>query len=153
MIIQNKIYSSFGPISLAGKLLLVCGFSIIWFTPYAVFLILGGAFFGFTILCTTIDVDRRKVRSGDVLFGIFRTGYWVSVNPEMSLGIQKSHRVWKTYSWSNHEWITEENNYLIFLFKPNGKKLLPLCKVENLELAKGEMFRFGDLLNLRNIQS
>ncbi len=152
MIIYNKIYNSFGPISFASKLLFVFGCSTVWFSPYAVFLIFGGAFFGFTYLSTTIDVEKRKIRSGDVLFGIFKTGFWLTVKPDMSIGIQKSKKVWKTFSLSNRIWETEENNYLIFLFKSNGKKLLPLSKATNQELAKDELFRLSDLLNLRNIQ-
>ena len=151
MIIKNKIYNSFGPISFAGKLLFVFGCSAVWFSPYAVFLIIGGAFIGFTYLSTTIDVDNRKIRSGDVLFGVFKTGFWITVKPEMSIGVQRSHKVWKTFSLSNRVWETEENNYLVVLLKSNGKKLLPLFKAANHELANDELYHLCDLLNLRTI--
>lgn len=152
MIITNKIHNSFGQISFAGKLVFIFGCSVVWFSPYAVFLIFGGAFIGFTYLSTAIDADRRQVRSGDVLFGIFRTGFWLSVKPEMTIGILKSDKVWKTYSLSNRVLETEDSNYLIVLFNAQGKKLFPLKKTTTLESAKDELFQLGDLLNLRNIQ-
>lgn len=150
MIVTNKIYNSFGPISFAGKLLFIFGCGSVWFSPYAAFLIFGGAFIGFTYLCTSIDVDKRQIRSGDVLFGIFKSGFWLSIKPEMTIGIQKSNKVWKTFSLSNRVLETEENNYLIVLFSAQGKKLFPLKKTATLESAKDELFQLCDLLNLRN---
>lgn len=152
MIITNKIYNSFGPISFAGKLLFIFGCGSVWFSPYAAFLIFGGAFIGFTYLCTSIDVDKRQIRSGDVLFGLFKTGFWLSVKPEMTIGIKKSANDWRILSLSNRVLNVEENNYLVVLFNSRGKKLLPLTKATSREMATDELFRLGDLLNLRNMQ-
>ena len=151
MIIKNKIYNSFGPTSFAGKLLFIFGCGTVWFSPYAVFLIFGGAFIGFTYLCTSIDVDKRQIRSGDVLFGIFSTGFWLKVKPDMTIGLQRSKEVWRLYSLSNRVLKTGENDYLIVLFNSSGKKLFPVSKAKSKELADDELFRLSDLLNLRNV--
>ena len=150
MIITNKIHNSFGPINFAGKLLFIFGCGSVWFSPYAAFLIFGGAFIGFSYLCTSIDVDQRKIRSGDVLFGLFKSGFWLSIKPEMTIGIQKSKNDWRMFSLSNRVLETEDNNYLIVLFSAQGKKLFPLKKTATLESAKDELFKLSDLLNLRN---
>lgn len=152
MIITNKLNNSFGPVSFAGKLIFIFGCGSIWFSPYAAFLIFGGAFIGFTYTSTSIDVDQRKVRSGDVLFGLFKTGFWLSVKPEMTLGIQKSANDWRIFSLSDRVLKVEENSYQVILFNSKGKKLLPLAKATSREMADDELFRLGDLLNLRNIQ-
>jgi hypothetical protein len=151
MIVTNKIYNSFGPISFAGKLIFIFGCGTVWFSPYAVFLIFGGAFIGFTYCCTSIDVDNRAIRSGDVLFGMFKTGFWLNVKPDMTIGLQRAEEVWRIYSLSNRILKTRENNFLIVLFNSRGKKLFPLNKATSKESANNELYRLSDLLNIRTL--
>jgi hypothetical protein len=152
MLIKNKIYSSFGPFeSFAAKLVFIFGCAVVWFSLSAIMLILGGAFFGFTYFCTTIDIEKHRVRSGDVLFGIFRTGRWIDINPDMTVGVIKWEKVWRILSWTNRSVSVPENDFLVVLFKPDGKKLLTLNKKPSLELANDELFNLSDLLNLRRI--
>ena len=94
MLIKNKIYNSFGPFeSFAAKVVFISGCAAVWFSISAIMLILGGAFFGFTYFCTTIDIEKHRVRSGDVLFGIFRTGRWINIKPDMTVGVIKWEKV------------------------------------------------------------
>lgn len=152
MRIKNKINSSFGPFeSFAAKLAFMFGCVAIWFSFSAIMLILGGAFFGFTYFCTTIDIEKHRVRSGDVLFGIFSTGGWINIKPDMTVGVIKWEKVWRILSLSNRRASVPENDFLVVLFKPDGKKLLTLNKKPSLELANDELFHLSDLLNLRRI--
>lgn len=152
MLIKNKIYSSFGPFeSFAAKLVFIFGCAAVWFSFSAIMLILGGAFFGFTYFCTTIDIEKHRVRSGDVLFGLFSTGRWIDINPDMTVGVIKWEKVWRILSWTNRSVSVPENDFLVVLFKPDGKKLLTLNKKASLELANDELFNLSDLLNLRRI--
>jgi hypothetical protein len=154
MIIKNKIYNSFGPAeSFAGKLVFIFGVMTSFFSAYSSFLVMGGAFFGFTYLCTTIDTENYRIRSGDALFGFIKTGNWIDLNPNMTIGIIKSDKVWKSYSWSNRINKTEEKNYLITLFNANGKKLFPIKSLSSLKQAKEELEQFCTVLNLRPFQS
>ncbi len=152
MLIKNKINSSFGRFeSFAAMLVFIFGFAVVWFSFKAIVLILGGAFFGFTYFCTTIDIEKRRVRSGDVLFGIFTTGQWINIKPEMTIGIIKWEKVSRILSWSNRSLLIPENEFLVVLFNSNGKKLLTLNKKKSLELANDELYHLSDLLNLRTI--
>jgi hypothetical protein len=152
MLIKNKIYNSFGPFeSFAAKLVFIFGFAVVWFSLKAILLILGGAFFGFTYFCTTIDIEKHRVRSGDVLFGIISTGRWISIKPDMTVGVIKWEKVWRILSLSNRRVSIPENDFLVVLFNSNGNKLLTLNKKPSLELANDELFHLGDLLNLRRI--
>ena len=152
MLIKNKIYSSFGPFeSFAAKLVFISGCSVVWFSLKAILLILGGAFFGFTYFCTTIDIEKHRVRSGDVLFGVFKTGRWINIKPDMTVGVIKWDKVWRILSLTNRRVSVPENDFLVVLFNSNGKKLLTLNKKESVELANDELFHLSDLLNLRRI--
>ena len=152
MLIKNKIYNSFGPFeSFAAKLVFIFGLAVVWFSFQAILLIIGGAFFGFTYFCTTIDIEKHRVRSGDVLFGVFKTGRWINIKPEMTVGVIKWEKVWRILSLSNRRVSVPENDFLVVLFNSNGKKLLTLNKKESVELANDELFHLSDLLNLRKI--
>jgi len=152
MLIKNKIYSSFGRFeSFAAKLVFIFGCAAVWFSLQAILLIIGGAFFGFTYFRTTIDVEKHRVRSGDVLFGIFSTGRWIDINPDMTVGVIKWEKELRILSWTNRSISVPENDFLVVLFNPNGKKLLTLNKRASLELANDELFNLSDLLNLRRI--
>jgi hypothetical protein len=152
MLLKNKIYNSFGPFeSFAAKLVFIFGFAVVWFSLKAILLILGGAFFGFTYFCTTIDIEKHRVRSGDVLFGIISTGRWTNIKPDMTVGVIKWEKVWRILSLSNRRVSVPENDFLVVLFNSNGNKLLTLNKKPSLELANDELFHLGDLLNLRRI--
>jgi hypothetical protein len=152
MLIKNKIYNSFGPFeSFASKLVFIFGCAAVWFSFSAIMLLLGGAFFGFTYFCTTMDIEKHRVRSGDVLFGLFSTGRWIDINPDMTVGVIKWEKVRRILSWTNRSVSVPENDFLVVLFKPDGKKLLTLNKKASLELANDELFNLSDLLNLRRI--
>ena len=152
MLIKNKIYSSFGRFeSFAAKLVFIFGCAAVWISLQAILLIFGGAFFGFTYFRTTIDVEKHRVRSGDVLFGIFSTGRWIDINPDMTVGVIKWEKELRILSWTNRSISVPENDFLVVLFNPNGKKLLTLNKRASLELANDELFNLSDLLNLRRI--
>jgi hypothetical protein len=150
MLIKNKIHNSFGRFeSFAAKLVFVFGCAVAWFSFSAITLILGGAFFGFTYFRATIDIEKHRVRNGDVLFGIFSTGRWISIKPDMTVGVIKWENVRRVSSLSNRQVSVPENDFRIVLFNPDGKKLLTLNKKPSMELANDELFRLSDLLNLR----
>ncbi|MEI8114434.1 MAG: hypothetical protein WCI54_12425 [Bacteroidia bacterium] len=152
MLIKNRLYSSFGPFeSFAAKLVFIFGCAALWFSLKAILLIFGGAFFGFTYFCTTIDIEKHRVRSGDVLFGIFSSGQWLKIEPDMTVGVIKWEKVWRILSLSNRIASVPENDFLVVLFNSDGKKLLTLNKKMSLELANDELFHLSDLLNLRRI--
>jgi hypothetical protein len=152
MLIRNRIYNSFGPFeSFAGKLIFIFGVISSFFSAYSSFLVMGGAFFGFTYFGTTIDTEKRRVRTGDVLFGIFKTGRWINIKPDMTLGVMKWNKVSQISSWSHQKISVPENSFLIVLFKSNGGKLLTLNKKESIGQANEELFSLSDLLNLRCI--
>ena len=152
MLIKNKIDSSFGPYeSFAAKLVFVAGCVGVWYSLKAILLIWVGAFFGFTYFRAAIDLDKQRVRNGDVLLGIFGTGKWVEIDPEMTVGLMKRENVRRISSLSNRRVSVPESEFMVVLFDAEGKKLMSLNKNESLESANDELFRLSDLLNLRRI--
>ena len=152
MLIKNKIHNTFGPYeSFAAKLVFIAGCAMVGFSLTAILLILAGAFFGFTYFSATIDLDGHRVRNGDVLFGIFGTGKWMEIEPEMTVGLMKRENVRRISSLSNRRVSVPESEFMVVLFDAEGKKLLSLNKNESMDSANDELFRLSDLLNLRRI--
>ena len=84
MIINNKLDQSFGPVgSFAGIVVFVAGLGAVYYSLYAVILALIGAFVCFSYSCTLIDLDKKRIRFSNNLFGVIKTDQWITVKPDM----------------------------------------------------------------------
>ena len=91
MIKEYKLDKSFGPIgTIAGITIFVVGVALICFSISGLFLIIIGAFVGFSSTSTLIDSDSKKVRFCNNLFGIIKVGKWITIEPNMNIDIKKS---------------------------------------------------------------
>lgn len=140
MIIHKKLDQSFGPVgTFAGILVFIAGIASVYFSVYSLLLILIGAFVGFTYSSAEIDLDRKRVRFLNNLFGIIKTGTWINVKPEMKIGISRSKKIWRSYSRGNRELDIASEDYRLILFNSAGKKLMPVWKTGDLHSAKSEL--------------
>ena len=149
---KNTIEKSFGPIgSFMGITIFLIGLITIFFSFIGFVLVLFGAFIGFSASVTTIDKQEKKVRYGNNLFGIIKTGKWIFIKPEMKIGIKRSEKVWRTYSRSNRSIDMNEQDYRIILYSASSKPILPIKKVNSLSNAKIELENLASLFGIGSV--
>ena len=149
MIVKNKIEKPFGPSgTTTGQVLFIGGIVYTFYSLFTYFSLVGiimivfGAFIGLTRVCTFIDIEKRKVKFSNVLFGIFPTGKWIEINDGMTLGLEKSRRGFRTYSRGMR---TNDNIIIdirIILYGPDKKKLGPIKKYSSYESAEADLKKY-----------
>jgi hypothetical protein len=146
---RNKLDKAFGPVAnSAGIFLFIAGLIITYFSLTGLFLVLIGAFVGFTSTSTLVDYDKRRLKFSNNVFGIIPIGQWISIHSAMKLGIKKSNRVWRAYSQSNRALDIANNDYRLILYDSNGKEILPIQKSDNLDSAKLNLDKLSKELEL-----
>jgi hypothetical protein len=140
---------AFGPVgATAGIILFAAGLALTYFSLTGLFLVVLGAFFGFTSTTTFIDEDQKRSKFSNLLFGFIPTGTWLAIQPDMKLGIRQTKNTWRTYSQTNRTLDISSSDHRITLFDKNGKELMQLKKCRDLETAKTELKTLGSTLNL-----
>jgi len=140
MIQNNKLDKSFGPIgTIAGITLFLVGIILIFFSLSGLFLILLGAFVGFTSTSAMIDLNLKRVRFSNNLFGIIKTGSWFNVESTMKIVIEPSKRTWRAYSRGSRSVDITDKDFRLVLYDGDGKQIMPLMKTSSLESAKKEI--------------
>lgn len=152
MITNNKLDKSFGPIgTIAGITLFFVGLILTYFSLSGLFLILIGVFVGFTSTSSMIDFDKKRVRFSNNLFGFLRIGKWIKIESNMKIGINQSNRVWRAYSRGSQSIDLKNSDFRLLLFDENNKQILPLMKVNTIDLAKKELESLAIRLELSKI--
>lgn len=152
MITNNKLDKSFGPIgTIAGITLFFVGLILTYFSLSGLFLILIGAFVGFTSTSSMIDFDKKRVRFSNNLFGFLRIGKWIKIESNMKIGINQSNRVWRAYSRGSQSIDLKNRDFRLLLFDENNKQILPLMKANTIDLAKKELESLAIRLELSKI--
>lgn len=149
MIVHNKLDKSFGPVgSFSGIIVFIGGLGTIWFSSFALILILVGAFVGFSYSSVEIDFARKRVRFLNIFFGIIKSGQWVNVKPDMKIGIRKSNKAWRSYSGGNRILDVPSEDFRLLLFNAVGKMMMPLKKVGDLNTARKELDKTCERLEI-----
>jgi len=147
---RNFLDKTFGPVGTsAGILLFVVGLFTSFTSLFGLILLVPGAFIGFTSSSCVIDWPKKRVKFTTNLFGIIRTGKWVNIEPDMKIGIKKSNRVWRAYSWSNRTLDLEKSDFRIILYDRNNKQIMPIKKAKTPEEASHEGISLSDRLGLK----
>ncbi len=149
MIKSYKLDKIFGPVSTSsGIFLIISGLIATYFSFIGLVLILIGFFLGFSNTGTTINIEKKRIRFNNNIFGVIPIGKWVKIQDDMKIGIVKSNKKWRTYSRSNRIIDTQISDYRIFLFDSEGKKIMPICKSNNLDVLKNDLMNFNKELNI-----
>ena len=144
-----KLDRTFGPVGTsAGIFLLIGGILMIWFSLSGIIVALIGAFIGFTYTSTIIDHERRMIKHSTNIFGVLKTGTWITLEPSMKIGLKKSTTAWKAYSRSNVTLNISNRDYRIMLYDSNNKQIIPIKKANSLESAKNELEILSNELSL-----
>ena len=149
MKIRNKIEKPFGPAgSWTGIFMFIAGIAALnYFSPVGLVLAIPGAFIGFTYESTLIDIDKRRVKNVNYLFGFIPTGKWLSINPDMKLGLKRIHRGYSTITRGNALEI-HIVDVRIILYDTNNKQILHIKKFNSVEEAKKDIEKLSNQLEL-----
>jgi hypothetical protein len=152
MIINNKLDKAFGPVgSSAGIFLLIAGLGISYFSFSGLILVLPGAFIGFTSTSTAIDFDMKRIRFSNNLFGIIKTGKWISIEPDMKIGIKSLTRGWRAYGRGNQTFDIKTKDFRLVLQDSGNKQILQIKKTDTLDSAKVELIKLSYQLGIRMV--
>ena len=148
MKIKNKIEKPFGPAgSWTGIFMFIAGIVALTYSPVGFVLAIPGAFIGFTYESTLIDIDKRRVKNVNYLFGFIPTGKWLDIIPGMKLGLKRVHRGYSTITRGN---VLEVHivDVRILLFSTNNKQILHIKKFNSVEEAKKGIEKLSNQLKL-----
>jgi hypothetical protein len=140
---------SFGPVaSFSGIIIFVVGLAVTYYELSGLILVFFGSFVGFTNSNTTIDAVNKRVRYSNNIFGIIRIGKWLKVEKNMSVGIKKDNKVYRTYSRGNRILDIKGDARKIFLYDNDGNPIIPIKKVQNGKNIAEEIDRLRNELEL-----
>lgn len=146
---NNRLDKSFGPVGTsAGVALVLVGLVLSWFYFSGIILILIGGFVGFTSTSVLIDIDGKRVKFCNNIFGIIQTGKWIPIEPTMKIGIRESNQTYRAFSRGNRMLDVNKKDYRLILFDSHNREILPLKKLDTLEAAKAELEIMGTRLGL-----
>jgi hypothetical protein len=148
MMIENRFGLTFGPFgSSTGFFLILGGIAATWFSVYGLIIVFAGLFALFTDTSTKIDIDGKKIRHSDNLFGLIPIGKWISISPGMKLGIKKTHRGFIGYTRGSAMGI-HEHDIRIILYGSDNKPIMPLKSFSSIEAAREELGNFSQQLGI-----
>lgn len=129
----------FGPSSsYSGYVFIGCGVFFSFYSILALTLLIPGIFMAFTYNGTKLDTDKNRVKSYTALFGIFKTGKWISINEFTRFSVIKATKRYTTYSRANVRFDRTFSDIELLLVGRNGKKIV-INKFSNYEDAHKEM--------------
>ena len=149
MRVKNKIEKPFGPTGTStGVVMFIIGIIYIYFSLIGIILVFIGAFIGFTSVNTFLDIEKRKIKFSNSIFGIIPTGKWIDITNDMKIGLENKHRGYRTYSRGMRTLDLHIKDIRIVLYGPDNKKIGPINKFKSLESAKKNVEELRELLGL-----
>jgi hypothetical protein len=103
---------------------------------FGLILIVLGAFWGFTTVCTRIDFEKHHVKFCNNIFGILEIGKGIQLDAGLKLGIKKNDEVWSAFSRSNRPLDVAVTDYRIVLYDTNHQVIMSLIRLKTLAEAK-----------------
>jgi hypothetical protein len=152
MVIKNKLDVTFGPVGTStGLFLFLGGVVATYFSPIGLALIIIGVFIWLTSTSTFIDIEKKRVKFSNNLFGIIPVGKWIEINPGMKLGLKKVHRGYRAYTRGTQPADIHLIDIRIVLYSPDNKEIFTLKKSDSYETAKMELSDLKSILHLETI--
>lgn len=144
-----KFEKAFGPVaSFSGYMILIAGLIATYFSLSGLILVLFGAFIALTNSCTTIDYANRRAKFSNNIFGIIKIGKWLDITESMKIGVNKSNKIYRTYSRSNRILDITTKQIKIYLFDIHGNPIMPLINIATDNNAGKELENLSEKLGL-----
>jgi hypothetical protein len=152
MIVKNRLDKIFGPAGrTAGLILLLAGVPATYYSLIGLILVIFGAFIAFTTTSSMLDIENKRIKLSNDLFGIFPSGKWIDIKPEMKLGLKKTRMGSRSYSISNIPLDNHADDIRIMLFGSDNTQIMPVKKFATLESSKTELDELSITLGLNKI--
>ncbi|MDO9255891.1 MAG: hypothetical protein Q7U54_10295 [Bacteroidales bacterium] len=149
MMVKNKLDKSFGPSgTFAGYTIFIIGLITTYSNWGGLIPVLIGAFMGFSSTSTLINLDKKRIKYSNNLFGFIKTGKWINIDPTMKLGIKESNITWTTFSRSNRSIDTVKKDFRIALFDAEENEIMEISKNNSPETAMDQLNIFASRLGL-----
>ena len=149
MVTKNKLDKSFGPVgSIAGSLMFIAGILVIYTSLLGLFFIILGAFIGFSSTSTIIDIDKKRIKFSNNIFGIIQTGKWIQIDKTMKIGLKESNKTWTSYSRGNRSLDIEDKDYRISIFDVNKNEIMEINKNDSIDSAKVKLEELANQLGI-----
>jgi len=129
-------------------MLFLAGLALSWFYLSGIILVLIGGFVGFTTTSALIDNDRKRIKFCNNLFGIIRSGKWISVEPTMKIGIRESNQTYRAFSRGDRALDINKKDFRLVLYDSQNREIMPMKKYNSLEEAKAELITMRKQLGL-----
>jgi len=138
-VINHYLGKFFGPSSsYSGYVFIGCGIFASFYSLLALTLLIPGFFMAFSFNGTLIDIEKKRIKSYTAIFGIYKTGKWISINELARFSIIKATKRYTTYSRANVRFDRTFSDIELLLVNGNGKKIV-INKFNNYEDAHEEM--------------
>jgi len=125
----NKLDKLFGPSgSFGGIVMLVIGIGALYYSLFAVYIVLLGAFAALTSTCAIIDYEKRRIKYSTSLFGFIHVGKWITIENNMKIWVRQSGRVYRTYSMSNQSIDISIHDFSVVLKDHRGREICPMFR-------------------------
>ncbi len=149
MVIRNRLDTTFGPFgSSTGLFLLIGGLVTTYYSLIGLAVVIVGAFILFTSTSTSIDIEKKKIKFSNNLFGIIPIGKWINIIPEMKIGLKKSHKGYRGYVRGTQPVDIHNRDIRIFLYGSDNKQIMPIKKFKSYDSAKTELSELSTLLGI-----
>ena len=100
-----------------------------------------------------MDYENKRMKFSNNLFGIISVGKWVAIENNMKVGIIKSKKTWRSYSRGNRTLDITNNDFRILLYDSENRQVMPIKKVDTMDIAKKEMKEIAENLGLSSNNS
>lgn len=148
----NRLDSSFGLVGkYAGFTLFIVGLYISFSSIIGLILILLGSFIGFSITCTLIDFERKRVKFSNCIFGIIHTGKWINVESTMKLGIRESNIIWRAFSQGNRPLEITNKDFRLTLIDGNNVEIMELKKYSSFDSAQENQAELSNKFGIESV--
>jgi hypothetical protein len=148
--IDNRLDSFFGPSgSFAGYVLFAVGFiTIIQGYLAGAILIPFGALMSFTYTGTEIDAGQNKFRNYSKLFGLFKTGKWLTLNQIQHMRIIRSNIGYTVYSRGNRPLDIKKSDYRLVMESDDLQSRVVVMASKSKDQLRTKAEELSQILNI-----
>jgi len=148
MIVKNTIEKSFGTGgSWTGIFMFIAGIMVSYFSLWGLILVIPGAFIGFTYEGTILDLENKRIKCVNYLFGIIAIGTWIVIEPGMMLGLKRKHTGQSTMT-RGHVLEVHKVDFRIELYSLKNNQIMTISTFDNIEAASINIEKLSSQLSL-----
>jgi hypothetical protein len=153
MVTNQRIDKLFQPTGIyAGYSLIIFGAIGTYYSLTGLILAAAGIFMAYTCTGSSIDYEKRRIRSYTSLFGFIKTGRWHDAGSFTRFMIYKSRRSYTTYSRANVPFTLTNSDIRLAFLNDSGSLKVIINKYGSFEAARNHMTEIIRKLNITGLK-